>query len=173
VELVLPGAYYLVRMLDGRIDTQGTVKELQAQGYLKGIAHDAVVETHKEELAVAETASISIEESLEAMEISKKPRKLVKDEHREVGAVKWSIYKSYLRASSVFFPTVSLEPVFLTLIFYSSYQIWVILVVLVVINQFWGITEKLWIKVFDFFSAFLDINLIDHLIDLGRSLWSR
>ena len=103
MELVLPGAYYLVRMLDGRIDTQGTVKELQAQGALKGIERDAAVETHKKELVVAERSSISVEESPGATEVSKKPRKLVKDEHREIGAVKWSIYNSYLRASSVLF----------------------------------------------------------------------
>ena len=90
-------------MLDGRIDTQGTVKELQAQGVLKGIEHDAAVETHKEELVVAETALESVEGSPDAEEVSKKPRKLVKDEHREIGAVKWSIYNSYLRASSVLF----------------------------------------------------------------------
>ena len=98
-------------MLDGRIETQGTVKELRAQGVLKGIEHDAAVETHKEELVVAdlETASIVVEESPDSTEVSKKPRKLVKDEHREIGAVKWSIYKSYLKASSVPFPTVNLE----------------------------------------------------------------
>ena len=103
VELVLPGAYYLVRMLDGRIETQGTVKELQAQGVPKGIEHDATVVTHtKEELAVAETASVDVEESPDSSVVSsKKPRKLVKDEHRETGSVNWSIYKSYLRASSV------------------------------------------------------------------------
>jgi hypothetical protein len=115
VELVLPGAYYLVQMLDGRIEAQGTVKELQAQGVLKGIEleHDAVVEIHKdsEELVVAdsETASIGVEESPDTTEVSKKPRKLVKDEHREIGAVKWSIYKSYLKASSVPFPTFNLK----------------------------------------------------------------
>ena len=108
MELVLPGAHYLVRMLDGRIETQGTVKELQAQGVLKGIEHDAAVETHKEELVVAEMASIGDEESPDSTDVSKSPRKLVKDEHREIGAVKWSIYNSYLRASSVPFPTVSL-----------------------------------------------------------------
>ena len=88
-------------MLDGRIDTQGTVKELQAQGVLKGIEQDAAVETHKEELVVAET-SINVEESpdgTETTDVAKKPRKLVNDEHREIGAVKWSIYKSYLKAS--------------------------------------------------------------------------
>ena len=104
---MLPGAYYLVRMLDGRIDTQGTVKELRDQGVLKGIEQDAAVETHKEELVVAETASIGDEESPDTTEESKKPRKLVKDEHREVGAVKWSIYESYLRASSVLFQHLS------------------------------------------------------------------
>jgi hypothetical protein len=89
-------------MLDGRIDTQGTVKELQAQGVLKGIEQDAAVETHKEELTVAETASISAEESpdgTDTTEVAKKPRKLVNDEHREIGAVKWSVYKNYLKAS--------------------------------------------------------------------------
>ena len=96
-------------MLDGRIETQGTVKELQAQGVLKGIEHDAAIETHKEELVVAETASTGVEESPDPAEVLKKPRKLVKDEHREIGAVKWSIYKSYLKASLVPFPTVSLE----------------------------------------------------------------
>ncbi|CAK5281621.1 unnamed protein product, partial [Mycena citricolor] len=34
VELVLPGAHYLVRMLDGRVDTHGTVRDLRAQGLL-------------------------------------------------------------------------------------------------------------------------------------------
>ena len=97
-------------MLDGRIDTQGTVKELQAQGVLEGIEHDAAVETHKEEQVVAETALVGDEESPDTTEAaSKKPRKLVEDEHREIGAVKWSIYKSYLRASLVPFPNVSLE----------------------------------------------------------------
>ena len=52
----------------------------------------------------------------------------------------------------------------LTLFFYSSYQIWVILFILVVVNQIWSITEKLWIKVYDFF---FDVNLTDYLLDLG------
>ena len=87
-------------MLDGRIDTQGTVKDLKAQGVLEGIEYDAAVETHKEELIVAETAAVGVESS-DTVEATKKPRKLIKDEHRETGGVKWSIYKSYLKASSV------------------------------------------------------------------------
>ena len=89
-------------MLDGRLDTQGTVKELQAQGVLEGIELDAAVETHKEELVVTEKAAAGVEEdSPGTTEEAKKPRKLIKDEHREIGGVKWSIYKSYLKASSV------------------------------------------------------------------------
>jgi hypothetical protein len=101
VELVLPGAYYLVRMLDGRIDTQGTVKELRAQGVLKGIEQDATLETHNKDQVVAEMAAIGVEESPGTAEALKTPRKLIKDEHRETGGVKWSIYKGYLKASSV------------------------------------------------------------------------
>ena len=118
MELVLPGAYYLVRMLDGRIDTQGTVKELRAQGVLKGIEQDATLETHKkDQVVVTEMAAIGVEESPDTAEASKTPRKLIKDEHREIGGVKWSIYKSYLKASSVFFSRVrgvgDFDPTFL------------------------------------------------------------
>ncbi|KAK7679161.1 hypothetical protein QCA50_017739 [Cerrena zonata] len=54
VELVLPGTYYIIRMLDGRIDTQGPVGELHAQAVLYDIAHDETAEAAKEEQAVAE-----------------------------------------------------------------------------------------------------------------------
>ncbi|KAJ6610659.1 hypothetical protein B0H10DRAFT_1953686 [Mycena sp. CBHHK59/15] len=41
VDLVLSGARYLVRMLDGRIDTQGAVEDLRAQGPRRSRAEDA------------------------------------------------------------------------------------------------------------------------------------
>ncbi|KAG7085320.1 hypothetical protein E1B28_013860 [Marasmius oreades] len=128
VDLVLPGAHYLIRMLDGRIDTQGTIKDLRSQGLLEGIASEAGIEAHREQVAVAEEegkakATPEPEVPGDAGE-QKKPRKLVKDEHRETGSVKWRIYKKYLEA--------------------SSYYIWVILAVFVVMNQFLGVAEKLW-----------------------------
>ncbi|KAJ6491631.1 hypothetical protein C8R47DRAFT_1214434 [Mycena vitilis] len=130
VELVLPGAYYLVRMLDGRIDTQGTVKELRAQGVLDDIAQEAAVEVKKEELAVAEAVpAIEVNDAdagAKDAEEAKKPRKLVKDEHREEGGVKWVVYKSYLKA--------------------SSYKIWCFLAFVVLLQQLLGVGEKLWIK---------------------------
>ena len=95
-------------MLDGRIDTQGTVKDLREQGLLEGIEHDTAIDA---QLAAAE-ATIA-EEGMDLnmtkvtadddMAPAKKPRKLVKDEYRETGGVKWSIYKSYLEASYVIF----------------------------------------------------------------------
>jgi hypothetical protein len=91
-------------MLDGRIDTQGAIADLQAQGVLEGIEHSAVVDAHKRDLSLVE--SKVMEETLDndtpkLEDKDKKPRKLVNDEHRETGGVKWSIYKSYLKASCV------------------------------------------------------------------------
>lgn len=88
-------------MLDGRIDTQGTIVGLQAQGILEDIEHSALIEAHKAEALVD---SKLIEETVDSdtskpEDKVKKPRKLVKDEHRETGGVKWSVYKSYLKAS--------------------------------------------------------------------------
>ncbi|KDR78083.1 hypothetical protein GALMADRAFT_245072 [Galerina marginata CBS 339.88] len=127
VELVLPGAYYVVRMLDGRIDTQGTVNDLRAQGVLEAIEHDATIQTHSQEKIVEEVAVLeeALDQSSKPADI-KKPRKLIKDEHRETGGVKWSIYKTYLKA--------------------SSYWIWGVLAFMVFINQFLGLGEKLWIR---------------------------
>ncbi len=87
-------------MLDGRIDTQGTVKELRAQGVLDDIAHDSAVEVHQEEEAVAKEVSPATDApGNEAGGDTKKPRKLIQDEHRETGGVRWSVYHSYLKAS--------------------------------------------------------------------------
>ncbi|KAJ6542780.1 multidrug resistance-associated ABC transporter [Mycena capillaripes] len=125
VELVLPGAHYVVRMLDGRIDAQGTVQELRARGVLDEIAHEAAVEVKKEELALPVDV-VDSETLIEQIE-AKKPRKLVEDEHRETGSVKWAVYQTYLAA--------------------SSYYIWALLVFLIIIQQLRGVSEKVWIKV--------------------------
>jgi hypothetical protein len=111
VELVLPGAYYLVRMLDGRIDTQGTLAELRAQGVLDDIANSEEVKVHEDEQEAVAEAPIAEEIAAEVVEEArpaketKKPRKLVKDEERQEGSVKWSIYNTYLKASCVRFIT--------------------------------------------------------------------
>jgi hypothetical protein len=109
VELVLPGAHYLVRMLDGRIDTQGTIADLRDQGVLDDITHAESADAQGKEVEpVAETVAEDVEPGAivadakdvkKATDATKKPRKLVKEEKREEGGVKWSIYKTYLKAS--------------------------------------------------------------------------
>ena len=110
VELVLPGAHYLVRMLDGRIDTQGTVSELRESGVLDDIAQVEEIEAHKEEQAVEaakdeENPNAEIDADAEnaapesAPVKDKKPSKRIVEDHRESGSVKWRIYNTYLKAS--------------------------------------------------------------------------
>ncbi|KAF7321054.1 hypothetical protein HMN09_00192800 [Mycena chlorophos] len=173
VELVLPGAHYLVRMLDGRIDTQGPVKELRAQGVLDDIKHDAAVEVEKEEAAVAAeeavgeaeavAAAVEGEEAAKDAAEKKKPRKLVKDEHREVGGVKWRIYKRYLKA--------------------SSYYTWAFLAFMVLCSQLLSVGEKLWIKTWgeaykepanetSVFGGYRAFGLVDYEIPMDVSHFS-
>ncbi|KAH7904532.1 P-loop containing nucleoside triphosphate hydrolase protein, partial [Hygrophoropsis aurantiaca] len=75
--------------------------------------------------APVETESLD-EDASNPEEATKKPRKLVKDEHRESGGVKFAIYNAYLKA--------------------SSYWTWGTLAVLIAISQALSVSEKLWIR---------------------------
>ena len=119
VELVLPGAYYLVRMLDGRIDVQGTTEELRKRRLLEAIKQDS---SHEQ----PQTRESQPDKPLDTKGADKRPWQLVKDEARETGGVKWRIYKTYIKA--------------------SSYWTWAILVVLICMYEVLGVAEKLWIK---------------------------
>ena len=104
VELVLPGAHYLVRMLDGRIDTQGTISDLRESGVLTDIAKleelDEWQEARKYEKYMWRSRWKSGPDDFDkSKDKQKKPRKLVEEEHRETGSVKWRIYNTYLKAS--------------------------------------------------------------------------
>lgn len=106
-------------MLDGRIDTHGTVASLREQGILEAIEQESEVQVVQEERSVAaemgigeKTAEEEAVEGVVDVEVSgeeaakkgkggKKPRKLVKDEQRLTGGVKWPIYKTYLSAAWV------------------------------------------------------------------------
>lgn len=93
-------------MLDGRIDAQGAPKDLRARGILEEIAHgeNAQAAQQQETAQTKETKDPEVEEVLKddvaaAKDKKKSPRKLVKDEHREEGSVKWSVYNTYLKAT--------------------------------------------------------------------------
>jgi hypothetical protein len=118
VELVPPGAHYLLRMLDGRIDTHGPVNELRMAGVLDDITHAEAAEAAAQDIAQAQAAGVGEAEAAAGLVVegdagiaaaeakdaaknvaSKKPRKLIEQEKREEGSVKWKIYKTYLQAS--------------------------------------------------------------------------
>lgn len=81
-------------MLDGRIDTQGTIKDLRAQGVLDDIEHDSAIAVKEEEVVASEESVDAAEEEAspdgasKSVVDKKKARQLVKDEHRETGEVK-------------------------------------------------------------------------------------
>ncbi|TFK72661.1 hypothetical protein BDN72DRAFT_876371 [Pluteus cervinus] len=126
LELVLPGTYYLVRMLNGRIDTQGTIVDLTAQGILEHIKHDAEAEADVKVADAGGTEKSPADKAAVEDETKKSPRKLVEDEHRETGGVKWHVYDVYLRA--------------------CSYSIWAVVFLIIIATQILGFAEKLWIK---------------------------
>ncbi|TDL21671.1 multidrug resistance-associated ABC transporter [Rickenella mellea] len=132
VDVVMPATHYLVRMLDGRIDTQGTVKELRERGVLEEITQDSALEVQEKVKKSKGDDQEKINEGEDNVTKppegqTKKPRKLVKDEEREAGHVKWPIYKTYLNA--------------------SSYWTWAILVALIAITQLLSIGERAWFMV--------------------------
>jgi hypothetical protein len=94
-------------MLDGRVDIQGTVEVLKAKQLVEALVDKAHAETEREGSKDGEITDSDAngygqplaDPPTPAADRNKRPRKLVKDEHREVGSVKWATYDSYLRAS--------------------------------------------------------------------------
>ncbi|CAK5270991.1 unnamed protein product [Mycena citricolor] len=122
VHLVAPGADYLVRMRDGKVDSQGPVADLRARGLL-----DDIVELEQAVVAQEKVAQAAQEVKQGGRtEERKEPRKLVEDEKRESGRVKVSVYREYLSA--------------------SGYHIWAAVVLLIAFKQMRIVGEKLWIK---------------------------
>jgi hypothetical protein len=88
-------------MLDGRVDMQGTVKELRARGLLGSfeLGKSVSPQGRKEEGPV-QVKKDELERQRQGRSGGKStPRKLVKEEHREEGRVKRVMYKTYIKAS--------------------------------------------------------------------------
>jgi ABC-type multidrug transport system ATPase subunit len=62
---LLPSADYLIRLLDGRIEAQGTPAELRAAGELEGLIALEEAEAAKEE---AVTSNEDVEQEVQAVE---------------------------------------------------------------------------------------------------------
>jgi hypothetical protein len=90
-------------MLDGRIDTQGTITDLQRQGILNEIA----MEARKEGIAEGGNSNDNsdaeddkgIEKDKTGDKGKKEVRKLIEEEKIAEGRVRFSVYQSYLKAS--------------------------------------------------------------------------
>lgn len=93
IELLLPGTDYLVRVVDGRIESAGTPAELRERGDLDSLLATEEATVEKEE-DIKQDGNIVAEEkavagAIDANGKAKKPaRKLVQDEEREKGNVK-------------------------------------------------------------------------------------
>lgn len=83
-------------MSGGRIQRQGSVKELREQGLLSYIAHDL---SHQQIGDTAEDKKAILQGTSDGHGRLKQAKKLVEDEVRAEGSVKWSTYKKYLKAS--------------------------------------------------------------------------
>jgi hypothetical protein len=117
-------------MEGGRIDSQGSLEDLRRRGILDEITQEAAEDDTP---ATPEPAEPTIEaDFLDDAEIkvakeAKQPRKLVEEEHRETGSVKWSVYKAYLAAAGYWVLGLFL---FFVLVMQSNY-----------------VAEKIWIKI--------------------------
>ncbi|OCF31742.1 ATP-binding cassette transporter [Kwoniella heveanensis BCC8398] len=129
VELLLPSSDYLVRILDGRIDAQGTPDELRKTGELDGLVALEEAEVHKTEPV---TAAEEVQDEAEVVD-EKKPKKkgpgkkLVQDEERAIGNVKWETYKLYIVA--------------------ATYVTWAWTLIVLLLNQALTVGERWWLKV--------------------------
>lgn len=90
-------------MLDGRIDAQGTPKDLRVQGIPEGISHGERVHAGRQDEVVQFKEGEDLEagvlkDAAAAAKHKKRQKELVKDEYREEGSVKWSVYNTYLKA---------------------------------------------------------------------------
>lgn len=117
---MLPSASYLVRILDGRVDAQGTPDDLRANGELDGLVALEEAEAAKTEAAVtgpeADKEVQAVEGDAEQVdgdgdgtkkdhkkknkEEGGPAKKFVQDEERPVGNVKWETYKLYIIAAT-------------------------------------------------------------------------
>lgn len=106
--MVLPATYYLIRVVNGQIDTQGTVGDLRASGILSTIValeeRERVKAGSREHAGDATFKAGDGEMNDDAEERSKKmpnkkPRALVEEELRATGHIKWPTYRTYFAAS--------------------------------------------------------------------------
>lgn len=134
VELLLPVSDYLIRLLDGRVESHGTPDELRKKGLLDQLiaTEDTIV---KREEPADRDAELEVDgqadekrngETDTAGKKARPGRKLVKDEERATGNVKLETYKTYVVA--------------------STWTVWIITIALLGLAQLATNGERVWLK---------------------------
>ena len=137
VEMLLPSVDFVVRMLDGRVESSGTPQNLRQRGLLEGLLVSEAPIVEKDESAdqkddVAAEVRVLAEldhDNATPAEDNKKARpgrKLVKDEERASGSVKFATYKTYIVA--------------------STWTVWTLTVLLLGFVQLTTLGERWWLK---------------------------
>ena len=100
VELLLPVAHSLLRIVDGRLDVAGSVEDLRSRGELAAVVEVEEKLHADEETVIEETPIAKVEGETETAVVieKKKAKKMVKDEEREIGSVRWETYKVSFRS---------------------------------------------------------------------------
>ncbi|KAF8541671.1 P-loop containing nucleoside triphosphate hydrolase protein [Trichophaea hybrida] len=115
LKLCLSHAAYTIILSNGTVENAGAVAELQERGILdriiakvEGGEQEEEEQIYEEELGLVRTItreSTMSRRNSHTVDISTvipKPRQFIQDEDRERGAVKWEIYKAYLKSSGGF-----------------------------------------------------------------------
>lgn len=128
LDLLLPTAHYIVRILDGRVDCQGTPSHLKETGDLDGIVAIEDATAALKEPVTPDEPEAEEEKELIKADIKKDgpARKLVKDEERAVGSVKMDTYLLYFRA--------------------ATWTTWMMFFAILMVSQVFSLLERLWLK---------------------------
>ncbi|KAK0557581.1 hypothetical protein OC846_000369 [Tilletia horrida] len=107
VTLVMPTAAWVIRLQNGRIAAQGTPAEIRASGEVGDLVEEAErKEEVAAEIAAAEDATPAAVEKVDdgaapAPAVPGKPKQLITEETRARGAVRWSVYKTFIGSFGV------------------------------------------------------------------------
>lgn len=158
VALMLPAAYHLIHLSDGKIDLQGHVEDLRQEGVLETVVQEEQSSLSKDNLA--ETGEIRKTEQSDQKAVEEVPKTLAEKEHRETEGVSWVVYKTYLRAAYVMFVIARL--CIFSLVFDRSYWTWIFITCFVASRHATDIAKKLWMKVsgISFLSRIIFVHLL-------------
>lgn len=137
-------------MDNGRIDLQGEITDLQKSGEIGPVLANDTFENEKHldtNIRMGRKATETpIADSIPKTIKGTTPKKLVEAEAREVGKIRWSIYRAYLKASLYVCYTLSCSYL-LKISICSPYKVWAVAFLVTALIQGLGFIEKLWIKV--------------------------